>query len=187
MPNEEIDKVLDILLDEYQRSANYTHQMETQIEKVSSIWITLVVLTFGYGLKENIPVIFFLLPMLISTVLLYSACLFEVVIIAGGYTAGLETKINERINASALCWESKIALKVNRLRVSLMTVLVVGFLSSLGIVIYSIHRSFQHYPNLVWVQIALVCVASPLTVWLFARLPYLHKRVTRIATGVIAG
>jgi hypothetical protein len=187
MPGEKIDKVLDILLDEYQRNANYTHQMESQIEKISSIWITLVALTFGFGLKENIPVIFFLLPVLISTVLLYSACLFEVVIIAGGYTASLEIKINEHIGTSVLCWESEMALKVNHLRISLIIVLVVGFLSSLGIVIYSIYRSFYYYPKLVWVQIAFVCIASPLIVWLFMRLPFLHKRVSGIATKIIAG
>lgn len=124
--------------------------------------------------------------MLISTVLLYSACLFEVVIIAGGYTASPEIKINEHIRTLVICWESEITLKVNRLRVSLMIVLMVGVLSSLGIVIYSIYRSFYYYPNLVWVQIALVCIASPITIWLFVRLPYLHKRVTEIATKIIA-
>lgn len=185
-PIKESDQMLAILLDEYQRSSDYTHQMESQIEKIASIWIAFVLLAFAFGVKENVPPIFLSIPTLVSLVLLYTVCFFEIIVIAGGYSASLETRINASLGASALRWESEIAPQMTHLRVSLWTVWLVGLVGSHGIIVYSIYRTFEYYPKLVWVQIGLVCVTSPLIVWLFMRLPYLHKRAMLSAPKPLA-
>lgn len=186
MADEYTGKALDILLDECKRSSSYTHQMEGQIEKIAGVWVAVVAVIFGIGLKENIPVVFLLLPVLISLALLYTVCFFELVVIAGGYTASLEDRINGLVGASVLCWESRIASRVNHLRTSIWVLLTLGLGSSLGILIYSIYRCFYYYPKQFWVQVGFVCVTFPFIVWFFARLPTLHNRVRLIAAKIFA-
>ena len=186
MSDENTDKLLGILLDEYKRSSSYTHQMEGQLEKIAAIWIAVIAVIFGIGLKENIPVIFLLLPVLIFLVLLYTICFFEVVVIAGGYTASIEVRINGLIGASVLYWESRIVSQISHLRASIWILLIVGLTSAVGIIIYSAHRCFYYYPKLFWVQLGFVCITFSVVVWLFVRLPSLHKKVSQIATQIYA-
>lgn len=160
--------------------------MEGQLEKIASVWVAVVAVIFGVGLKENIPVVFLLLPVLISLALLYTVCFFELVVIAGGYTASLEDRINKLVGASVLCWESQIASQVNHLRTSAWVLLTLGLSSALGILTYSIYRCFYDYPKLFWVQAGFVCVTFPFIVWFFVRLPALHKRVRLITAKIFA-
>lgn len=186
MSDEKTDKTLDILLDECKRSSSYTHQMEGQLEKIASIWIAVVAVTFGIGLKESIPIIFLLLPVLVFLVLLYTISFFEVVVIAGGYTANIEERINELIGAPVLSWESRIVPQISHLRASIWILLVVGLTSAVGVAIYSTYRCFHYYPKLFWVQLGFVCATFPVVVWFFVRLPSLHRRVKLIATKIVA-
>lgn len=186
MSDEGTDKTLDVLLDECKRSSSYTHQMEGQLEKIASVWIAVIAVIFGIGLKENIPIIFLLLPVLIFLVLLYTISFFEVVVIAGGYTASIEARINKLIGASVLCWESRIVPQISHPRASVWILLTVGLSSALGIIIYSAYRCFYYFPKLFWLQLGFVCITFPVVVWFFVRLPSLHKRVGLIAAQISA-
>lgn len=182
------DKILDILFDEYKRSADYTHEIENQIEKILSVWIGVMVLTFGIGLKENIHLIFFLMPVIVFSVLFYTVGLYENIVVAGGYTADLELRINNLTGKPLLNWESQLAPQIVHVRVPLVVGLFLWIGSSLSIVFYSVYRSFAYYPSLVcWAQIIFVSIASPVVIWHFLRLPRLLKKVKRLAAKTHEG
>lgn len=142
-----------------------------------------MVLIFSVGLKENVQIIFFLMPVIVFSVLFYTVGLYENIVTAGGYTANLELRINEYIGTTLLTWESQLAPQVVHLRVSLVFGLLLWLASSLSVVVYSVYRSFSYYPRLVWVQIMFVAIASPVVIWHFLRLPRLLKRVKTIAAS----
>ena len=126
--------VLRLLLEEYRRYDKDIQRLLALYEKVAGIWITLIMVAFGIGLKEGVHQIFLLLPVVILTVFFYTINMYELIMTTGGNIAALEEQINDIVEAKVLVWESELSLKLHHSRKSSYMIILLSVGSSLLIV-----------------------------------------------------
>lgn len=169
------EHALTILLDEYKRASSDIASLISDSEKIFGIWVTLITLALGVGVKENIKEIFFILPAVILAVFYYLINIYERLMSTGGYAAAIEKEVNKIVGTSVLRWESYLSRDLHHFRFTTVVLIVICLGISVGIMIFSIQRNFTDYGESVGrFQMGLAGILLLLGVWRLGKLSVLH-------------
>jgi hypothetical protein len=181
MPDQEPDKVLDILVGEYESCTKYIRELESQTQKISGLSFSIIGIAFGIGVKENIHAIFLLIPAALIAFIFYIINLAESITILGSYGADLEERINDRVGAIVLRWETKLSPKFRHGNLSRMLLTVISLIATLVMFIYALNQTFGYYSRTVfWLQVVFLGLSLIGAVGLIIQIPKLRPKVLKV-------
>jgi hypothetical protein len=111
-----------VLLSEYSRVCSAIQTIEAQMDKLLNVGVALVTFGAAVGIAQQVAAVFFVLPIALIAVTLYTTLMFYYLQRLGGYKQHIEELINEAIEEELLIWELLAASgeKSNTTRVSLL-------------------------------------------------------------------
>lgn len=130
---------------EYERAATHIRMLESVNDKIVSIAVTLIVAGFGYGLRENIDVVFLFLPIGFIGVFLYTSLQYVNMFWMGGYARAVEEKVNALTGSRVIYWETLVATVRPRRNVSNVALIGLYLVLFVGITSQCFSRVFAHY------------------------------------------
>jgi hypothetical protein len=172
------DPVTSALQREYDRYSIEIQRLFGQLERVVGLWITVVTIALGIGVKENIGQVFAIIPVIVLGLLFYAVTTHHFIVIGEGYASALEQVINERLGQPVLVFQTYLAPKFSHTRPALIITAVFGAVAAISIIGYALYRTHCIYPMLfMMVQLPLTVVSLVLASWSELWLGRLRQRV----------
>lgn len=174
------DPVTAALMREYERYSGEIQRLFGQLERLVGLWMTVVTIAVGIGVKEKLGEVFVAVPVVVVGLMFYALTTHEFIAIGEGYTAALEDSINERFGVPVLIFQTRLAPHFSHRRPSLFYAAAYGVIAGLGAVGYSASRTFSFYPELFFIiQCPLGIGGAVVVVVHLLRVSGLRKRVRR--------
>jgi len=173
-------EILGILIKEYFRITQDIQKIFDRIWKGTGFLLAVLSLLFGIGIKERICEVFLMAPISLCILVYYVIMHFELMITIGAYGAVIEERINDSLDSHVLIWESKLTTQLHHFRHSITTLLILLFLLSLFIVVYSHIHSYIQYPKLTLVNAVISFLAITYSIILIIKLKSLHPKTRQL-------
>jgi len=111
LENKRLDE-MQILLDEINARRNELNLREQFILKIMSSFLAVLFIIFGYGFKEEIYIVFLLIPAFIASGLSLILHQERIIYSLGAYIFRIENEVNLYLSKECLSWE-KVIHKIN--------------------------------------------------------------------------
>jgi magnesium-transporting ATPase (P-type) len=176
MRDEHKDTTFEVLLAEYWRAMKAPAGLLDEGQKGAGFWVTLTVVAFGVGLKENLIQVFLLIPIAHVLMLFYLINIYERTMTMAGYLTSMEEKINSSLGQRTLRWETDLSPRFHQFRLTTWFLIIVWTGLSIGMIVYALWRSYMKYPTLSEIETGFVALSLLVAVGLLRKLPALRQQ-----------
>ena len=111
LENKRLDEI-QILLDEINARRNELNLREQFILKIMSSFLAVLFIIFGYGFKEDVYIVFLLIPAFLASGLSLILHQERIIYSLGAYIFRIENEVNSYLSKECLSWE-KVIDKIN--------------------------------------------------------------------------
>lgn len=138
------NKILSVLLSEYQRTCGEIKSIESNNEKIVGFGLTIISAAFVSGLSQDISEVHFIIPPAVVGVLLYGMMTYCNVFSLAGYKRYLEDEINLIMERNILVWE-QLVIEREKWNASRIGLMIVYFSVTAALISVSIIALVDHY------------------------------------------
>lgn len=153
-----------VLAAEYERVSATILAQESQSDKILNIGVTIISLSAAAGVAQKVYGVFFLVPVAIVTITLYTLMTYFYIQSLAGYKRHIEALINEYVGQQLLIWE-RIVMRREKHNLVRKTLLVSYAIIAFGLIGASAYYIFWHFGR--WPMIGLGAVLSSFVPFLF--------------------